>query len=329
MAFDGLDTSKIRNSNTERHKIKIRKEKYPELKELWEKINEKVVLEYRFDSEQDIGNLLHEFLNEKRGQFSIEGLKEKKSRIQIRGEQAEAMEETSILDSQITPVSVMRYSDFLRDLSKALSMNLKTVHQAIAASGIDINTFLSPTTIRIIRQQFNGYLMHKAFTKFNIAYREVSSTIHPTKFTNAKGALLEEVQASDIGLLNSSASVADNYFLEELFYDSDLEKQNIQQNLEEVTVFTKIPKNSIKIPVSGGATYSPDFAYVMRYKNGDKKLHFVVETKDVDGDEKLRDEEKIKIAHAKAFFGDQVQVHFRKQFRSQTIVDILTKLHSD
>jgi len=63
-----------------------------------------------------------------------------------------------------------------------------------------------------------------------------------------------------------------------------------------VTVFTKIPKNSIKIPVAGGGTYSPDFAYVIKSKDGKKKLHLIVETKDK-GERDLFDDEKQKIEH--------------------------------
>ena len=40
----------------------------------------------------------------------------------------------------------------------------------------------------------------------------------------------------------SENKVADSYLLDELFYDSELEKQNIEQNLKEVVVFSKIPK---------------------------------------------------------------------------------------
>ena len=49
------------------------------------------------------------------------------------------------------------------------------------------------------------------------------------------------------------------------YYDNELEKENITQEINEVVVFTKIPKNSIKIPVAGGKSYSPDFAYVINF----------------------------------------------------------------
>ena len=65
-----------------------------------------------------------------------------------------------------------------------------------------------------------------------------------------------------------------------MFYDSELEKENIKNNISEVIVFTKIPKRSIRIPVAGGGTYSPDFAYVVKKAGGEKTLNLIVETKD-------------------------------------------------
>ena len=99
--------------------------------------------------------------------------------------------------------------------------------------------------------------MYNAIDKFGIEYQKVSNKIHPTKFTDEKGKVLKELNTSDLGIMYSKNKVADSYLLAELFYDSELEKQNIEQDLEEVVVFSKIPKNSIKIPIAGGKSYSP------------------------------------------------------------------------
>jgi type III restriction enzyme len=132
-----------------------------------------------------------------------------------------------------------------------------------------------------------------------------------------------EIPASDLGVLYSGNKVAKSYFFEELFYDSDLEKDNIETEIKEVLVFTKIPKNSIKIPVAGGKSYSPDFAYVLNFGNGDKKLHFIVETKNVSGENTLREEEKQKIKHAEIFFNGNVKIEFKKQFRNNKMVELI------
>jgi type III restriction enzyme len=90
-------------------------------------------------------------------------------------------------------------------------------------------------------------------------------------------------------------------------------------------LINEIPKNSIKIPVAGGKSYSPDFAYVLNYEDKSKKLYFVVETKNT-SEESLRNEEKQKIKHAEMFFGDTINIKFRKQFSNNKIEGIIREI---
>ncbi len=326
LIFEGVGSSKVRKASDTKKHVTIRTEKYKELKELWEKLNEKVVLEYKFDQEADFQKLLTTFFKELKGQFTVEGLKERRAEIEIIENRAETSEEISVLDSEVTPVVTMKYSDFLRDLSKALHLNLKTIHQSLIDSKIAINEFLNASTIRIIKQSFDSFLMHNAIDKFSIAYKSVSNSIHPTKFTETNGEVKNEISASDVGVMYSTDQVADSYFFDELFYDSELEKENIAAEIKEVVVFTKIPKNSIKIPVAGGKTYSPDFAYVINFDGGEKKLHFIVETKNVKRETELRPEELQKIKHAEQFFKGDVKIDFKTQFSNSKIVDLIREI---
>ena len=331
LIFEGVGSNKVRKSTDNKKTVKVRTEKYSELKALWEKLNEKVILEYKFDKEEKFKTLLTEFFKEQKKNFFVEGIKERKSKIEIKDKQAISTEEISVLDNEITPVSIMKYSEFIKGLSKALNINLKTIHKAFIASKIDINKYLNPTTIRIIKQNFDNFLMYNAIDKFSIEYKKVSNSIHPTKLTDEEGNILSEITASDVGVLYSDEKVADTYFFDELFYDSQLEKDNIKQEtkITDVVVFTKIPKNSIKIPVAGGKSYSPDFAYVLNFENGKKKLHFIVETKNVINSNSLREEEKQKIRHAEKFFNGDVKIEFRTQFSNNKIVDLIGEIIRD
>ena len=161
--------------------------------------------------------------------------------------------------------------------------------------------------------------------KFSIEYQKITNTIHPTKLTNADGKVKDEIDTSSVGILHSDEKVADNYFFNELFYDSELEKENIKTKIKEVIIFTKIPKNSIKIPVAGGKSYSPDFAYVLNFEGGNKKLYFIVETKNTD-EKSLREEEIQKIKHAEKFFGN-IQIKFNTQFKDEKIATLIREIH--
>lgn len=325
LIFEGINSNKIRKETDQKRKISIRTEKYAELKDLWEKLNEKVILEYKIEKEENFKNLLINFLQDHASSMLQEGLKNKRVKIGIENNLAVTEEEISIHDSEITKISTMSYSDFLKQLSNALKTNIKTLHQSFIDSQLDINQYLNISTIRILKQKFDSYLMYKSFDKFSIEYQKVTNTVHPTKLTDTKGDAKGEISASDVGIFHSDEQVANNYVFDELFYDSDLEKDNIKTNITEVTVFTKIPKNSIKIPVSGGKSYSPDFAYVLNYEDGKKKLYFIVETKNTD-EENLREEEVQKIKHAEKFFGDTVKIKFKTQFSDTKMIDLIREL---
>ena len=323
--FEGVGSNKVRKSTDKKKKVSIRTEKYTELKELWEKLNEKVILEYKFEKENQFKRLFVNFLNEQNSNFTREGIKERTAQIEIMDNKANVKDEQEVYGNEITPISTMKYSRFLKELAKSLNINIKTLHRSFIDANIGINKFLNIATVRIIKQKFENYLMYNAIDKFGIEYQKVSNEIHPTKFTDELGKVKNEISASDIGVMYSENKVADAYLLDELFYDSELEKQNIEQNLKEVVVFSKIPKNSIKIPVAGGKSYSPDFAYVLNYEDKSKKLYFVVETKNTT-EESLRNEEKQKIRHAEKFFGNAIKIKFKKQFSNKKIEDLIREI---
>lgn len=323
LIFEGVNTNKVRRADDNKKKITVRTEKYQELKQLWEKLNEKVILEYKFQEEARFILLFTEFLNLGTDIFKTNGINEKISKVEIQDNRAIISEPESIYGREIATISTMKYSDFLKELSRIINVNLKTIHQSILDSGLDINLYLNSASIRLVKQNFDTFLMANAFDKFSIEYQRVTNSVHPTKLTDINGNVLNELASSDIGVLSSDENVDVNYLFEEMYFDSELERVNIKTHIKEVIVFTKIPKNSIKIPVAGGKSYSPDFAYVLKFENGQQKLHFIVETKNVNNEEGLRDEEKYKIKHAEKFFEGNVKIEFKTQFSNNKIVDLI------
>jgi len=327
LIFEGIGSNKVRKATDEKKKIRIRTEKYSELKDLWEKLNQKVVLEYKIENEQKFQKLFVDFLRKYAGFLTQDGFINRRSRIDIANGQAVAFEEISIQENEITKISTMNYDDFLGRLSQSLNINIKTLHGALIDAEININDYLNASTIRTLKQKFDMYLLYNAIDIFGIEYQKVTNTLHPTKFTDSTGEALNEISASDVGVFYSDDHVAKKYLFNELFYDSELEKNNIKTNISEVLVFTKIPKNSIKIPVAGGKSYSPDFAYVLNFEDGKKKLYFIVETKNTD-EESLREEEKQKIRHAEKFFGNTIKIRFKTQFDSMKINELIHEIYS-
>jgi len=328
--FGGLTKGKVRGAKEEKEKVTLRVGKYNELKTLWEQINQKVVLEYKIDTEEGFATLFKGYLEDNLKEFEPQGAKTRIGSINFE-DGAAYYKEVESVNNKILPISTMTYKAFLLELSRALNLNMQTLHQVFLnlREKLNINTYLNIQTVRIIKNGFNRYLLSKSMDKFSIGYKTISNEVHPTKLTDKDGKPLESINASEVGVyFADDEKVADSYFFNELYFDSDLEKQNIVKNIEEVIVFTKIPKNSIKIPVAGGGTYSPDFAYVIKDKQGKRTLHLIVETKGKEEEDLGKTEEK-KIAHAKALFAhmsEDVKIEFRKQLKGKEIVKIIEEV---
>ena len=326
LIFSGVSSNKVKNANMQNKKIGVKREKYNELKELWEELNQKAILEYKIKDENEFKGLFREFMYDIKDKIKNASIRDKKVKVNIKNGEAVSNEEYLTDSAEIIPIVTMTYHEFLKALSKAIKANPKTLHSVFKEliSEFNINNFLEEATVKALKNDFDKFILYKSTDKFGITYQKIAHSVHPTKLTNKNGEPLDGIDASDIGILYSPEKVADNYYLKELFYDSELEKENIKTNVEKVVVFTKIPKNSIKIPVAGGGTYSPDFAYVLKTKDGESRLYFVIETKNVSSKEDLRKEEIKKIEHAQKFFGNKIR--FETQFSNKKIVQLIQEI---
>ena len=167
--------------------------------------------------------------------------------------------------------------------------------------------------------------------KFN--YSRTDFIPKDTKLTY-DGRPNQTIKAGLIGVnIEKDINPLETYLYDTVAYDSPLERDNIinKVGIAKVTVFGKIPRNSIAIPTIASSSYSPDFMYVVERKDGSKELNLVIETKDVNSLENdLRPEEKVKIACAKVFFKciqeAGVNVHYRTQIKSEKMSDIIKKI---
>lgn len=332
LAFEVVKDDKVKNGRDKSNKVSIRLENYKKLKSLWEKINEKAILSYKIGNETEYYNLLLKMFNDNQEIFENENIYIKKVDIQVT-DRAKINE-----INEITPVmrnrNRMEYNEFLVRISKNLNINIKTLHKVFMEleekKVININNLYSINTIRKIKKIFIYYILENYVTKETISYNKIDIDVHPTAFTNSsKNNDLKLVDASNLGVNSVDMSAPNKYLFESVYYDSELEKENIQNPPSSVIVYTKIPKNSIQIPVVGGLSYSPDFAYVVEYKNGDQKLNLVVETKGKD-EKNLGLEESQKIKSAEMFFealtkSSQVKINlkFKTQLKNEKIVDII------
>lgn len=320
----GLEHGKVKDNNKSKPRsVKIRKDNYNELKDLWEKLNERYFIYYENIDEEYIKNQLVELLN--KDVFKDIVMTSKREIVHT------TLDE-SVIDESVGVSYViekpMPYNKFLIRVGEATNLPIKLIHESICEYSKNVvieNKYFNEYSASNLIRNFNDWKIENLQGRFN--YKKSNLSIHPTALTNKKGIPKESISQGRIGTKIIPGEPMEKYLYDVMAYDSPLEKDNIQSKIDEVVVFGKIPRNSIRIPTINGGTYSPDFMYVVKNKDGSKELNIVVETKDVESTKDLRFIEVDKIKYAEVFFNklklDGYNVNFKTQIRGKKIKSII------
>ncbi|GAA8741214.1 type III restriction-modification system endonuclease [Helicobacter pylori] len=291
---------RVRNKNERKsEKIKINKENFKKFETLWAGLNHQARIAYAIDSESLIDEIvknINSSFNVKSKMVSVTMHK----KVETMGNNAT----TEIFERE--SACVWSLHEFVSALSNKVKLSFKSVAKVL--ENIDENKFNEikkneQEGLRRLEELFLEIIYQNI--KDKISYQMRETTIKNRKndaFYDEKGEIREfldgSLGADKYEIKNSSAREKCLYenFMQ---VDSEIEKNTIEEsNDTKIIVFGKLPR--VKIPVGLNQTYSPDFGYVV--ENNDKKVLLVVETKGVENESELRDEEKRKISTAKKFF---------------------------
>ncbi|WRF29831.1 type III restriction-modification system endonuclease [Helicobacter pylori] len=291
---------RVRNKNERKtEKIKINKENFKKFETLWESLNHQARIAYAIDSE----SLIDEVVKKINASFKVNS----KSVSVTTHKKVETMGNNAKTETfERENACVWSLHEFISALSNKVKLSFKSVAKVL--ENIDENKFneikkneqeglkrLEDLFLEIIYQNIED----------KISYQMRETTIKNRKndaFYDEKGEIREfldgSLGADKYEIKNSS--VREKCLYENFMQvDSEIEKDTIEEsNDTKIIVFGKLPR--VKIPIGLNQTYSPDFGYVV--ENNDKKVLLVVETKGVEHENELRDEEKRKISTAKKFF---------------------------
>ncbi|MFP6246507.1 DEAD/DEAH box helicase family protein [Helicobacter pylori] len=295
-----IGNSRVRNKNERKsEKIKINKENFKKFETLWAGLNHQVRIAYAIDSESLIDEIVKNINSSFKVSSKIVSVTTHK-KVETMGNNAK----TEIFERE--SACVWSLHEFISALSNKVKLSFKSVAKVL--ENIDENKFNEikkneQEGLRRLEELFLEIIYQNI--KDKISYQMRETTIKNKKndaFYDEKGEIREFLDGSLMGdkyeIKNSSAQEKCLYenFMQ---VDSEIEKDTIEEsNDTKIIVFGKLPK--VKIPVGLNQTYSPDFGYVV--ENNDKKVLLVVETKGVEHENELRDEEKRKISTAKKFF---------------------------
>ncbi|GAA8631881.1 type III restriction-modification system endonuclease [Helicobacter pylori] len=292
--------SRVRNKNERKtEKIKINKENFKKFETLWAGLNHQARIAYAIDSE----SLIEEIVKKINASFKVSSKSVSVTthkKVETMGNNAK----TEIFDRE--SACVWSLHEFISALSNKVKLSFKSVAKVLEK--IDENKFNEikkneQEGLKRLEELFLEAIYQNIEDKISYQMRE--TTIKNRKndaFYDEKGEIREflngSLGADKYEIKNSSAQEKCLYenFMQ---VDSEIEKDTIEEsNDTKIIVFGKLPR--VKIPVGLNQTYSPDFGYVV--ENNDKKVLLVVETKGVEHENELRDEEKRKISTAKKFF---------------------------
>ncbi|TPH89498.1 type III restriction-modification system endonuclease [Helicobacter pylori] len=291
---------RVRDKNERKtEKIKINKENFKKFETLWESLNHQARIAYAIDSE----SLIDEIVKKINASFNVKSKivsVTTHKKVETMGNNAT----TEIFERE--SACVWSLHEFISALSNKVKLSFKSVAKVL--ENIDENKFNEikkneQEGLKRLEELFLEIIYQNI--KDKISYQMRETTIKNRKndaFYDEKGEIREFLHGNLRGdkyeIKNSSAQEKCLYenFMQ---VESEIEKDTIEEsNDTKIIVFGKLPR--VKIPVGLNQTYSPDFGYVV--ENNDKKVLLVVETKGVEHESELREEEKRKISTAKKFF---------------------------
>ncbi|WQS91733.1 type III restriction-modification system endonuclease [Helicobacter pylori] len=291
---------RVRNKNERKsEKIKINKENFKKFETLWEGLNHQARIAYAIDSE----SLIDEIVKKIDSSFNVKSkivLVTTHKKVETMGNDAK----TKIFEQK--SACVWSLHEFISALSNKVKLSFKSVAKVL--ENIDENKFdlikkNEQESLRRLEELFLEIIYQNI--KDKISYQMRETTIKNRKndaFYDEKGEIREFLDGSlgvDKYEIKNSSTQEKCLYENFMQVDSEIEKDTIEEsNDTKIIVFGKLPR--VKIPIGLNQTYSPDFGYVV--ENNDKKVLLVVETKGVENESELREEEKRKISTAKKFF---------------------------
>lgn len=323
----GLQTGKVILMNTQRDlKTKVKPEKFAELKNLWRVLNQKYMLMYEPIKDEELEEGLLKILNSR-----IKGTSEFVSvgtTVGFGDYGAYIVHEPVVVYGA---VEELPYNQFLNKIYQSTNIPIRIIHKSLCkyhkTNPLD-DTFFNLNTMINFINAINQWKINTLYGKFTYAKSKI--TTNKTALTDETGNMIDLVPQANLGMFKSEDKPSDKYLYELCMYDSELEKKNITTTIEDVVVFGKIPSSSIRIPIMNGATYSPDFMYVIKKRDGSKELNLVIETKDYKNENEVPSDQQFKINCARRFFDklkeDGVEVKFRTQLKNDQIITIIKEL---
>ncbi|WP_299304481.1 type III restriction-modification system endonuclease [uncultured Brachybacterium sp.] len=324
----GLKPDKIVKGD-QKVKVGIRSDRYAELKELWETINAKYYLRLDDLSEEEIDSCIDTVLEADVYRPMIGRFRQD---VIVQSEES-VLEVHTETKNTYDATETIAYGEWLKLVHAQTALPIDRVHAGLvrwnAKKKLPTN-FFNKTTLGEFVAQFTQWMEQTFLERFS--YSRIDGLAGGTSLTDIDGVPLKNIVQGNIGIhRDDKATVPDKFLYDAFVYDSPKEHDTIRDSkLDEIVVYGKIPRKSIRIPLYFGGTTSPDFMYVLKRDDGKLSLNFVVETKDVEKRSDMRESEQLRMKAAERFFesmsSERFSVTFKPQVKRDDIAGMIKQL---
>lgn len=302
-ALDGM----FNNGNKPKNTINPDNLNRKEFQALWRRINQKSIYQIQLDSEKLIAESISEIdkVSRERNNNFVQSLTYT----------VKTSEQKDSLD-----YDTLRQGDSFGQVQSSreqYSVNVQTPIRYDLIGQVASSTNLTRRTVVAILGKINSAVFSQFKHNPEAFISEVSRIINEQQakliVQNIAYELTQErYDSNDIFVsnipLSDNAIKANRHVWEYVETDSDVERKflaELEQHVNEVVVYAKLPKNFV-IPTPFGG-YNPDWA--IAFNQGKvRQIYFVAETKGSMSEANLRETEKQKIVSAKAFFAKLQQI---------------------
>lgn len=283
--------------NRPKTRIKLKKENWRDLKELWQQFSKRYML--RFDR-LDLSVIIEEVFGDPN--FYERTRPEQVHQQLTVNDEAEFHEQIAEYNTFMY-LDGMPYGQFLKKLTLLTKISVKDLHHAIlpVMKQLGSEQYLNDRTISNLTREWQTRFANKYAENYHYDVLEFSAntSVYDVNRDEFKDDVLAEVLGANVD--NDSVSDSSRYLYDNppLRFDSvHPERDLLTRGYDvKVTAFGKLPKRAIQVPKYTGGTTTPDFVYVIEREDA-KNIYLLVETKA----ENMRDEDHRIESMQKKFF---------------------------
>lgn len=328
-----LRDGKVRDATKSKTKVrvKLKKENWEKVKELWQKLSNRYMLEFKripmqiqMIAQEVIGNPnLYEREIPMQIKQSLDASEDSKSVI-LREKDAE-------YDRMYLPG--LAYGKFVKSINIATGIPVKEIHKnVINLLKSDLKgdaRFLSEISLNNITREFKkrfDEVFAQAYEYKKLEFQARTSIYNPEL-----DSFVDDINAEVIGVNIDKQIQGESRYLYEnppMRYDSITPERELLRHEynDKVTVFGKLPKRGIQVPKYTGGSTTPDFIFMIE-KEDATSVYLLVETKA----ENMRIEDQRIIEIQKKFFNSlkEYNIEFEEATSAQQVYSIIRKLSEE